>query len=349
MKSTKQYKEDIKKVIDNIPSIEKLKGKRILITGATGLICSAVADILFELNQSGFGIEIVLAGRNADNLKKRFEDYNEGVDYSFLLYDATANNNEDDLEIDYVVHGASNADPAKIISEPVETILANVQGLNSLMSMLDKSKVERLLYISSSEVYGINETMEPYKEDQLGYIDILNVRASYPNSKRVTETMCVSYSEEYDIDTVIVRPGHIYGPTIKFSDSRASALFSIKAANGEDIVMKSEGSQLRSYCHSLDCASAIIAVLLNGDRGQAYNISSSKAVITIKEMAEAFAEVGDVRIIFDLPTDSESKSYNMMSCSALNSEKLEALGWKAEFDIKTGAAHTVEMLKERLS
>ena len=261
MKSTKQYKEDIKKVIDNIPSIEKLKGKRILITGATGLICSAVADILFELNQSGFGIEIVLAGRNADNLKKRFEDYNEGVDYSFLLYDATANNNEDDLEIDYVVHGASNADPAKIISEPVETILANVQGLNSLMSMLDKSKVERLLYISSSEVYGINETMEPYKEDQLGYIDILNVRASYPNSKRVTETMCVSYSEEYDIDTVIVRPGHIYGPTIKFSDSRASALFSIKAANGEDIVMKSEGSQLRSYCHSLDCASAIIAVL----------------------------------------------------------------------------------------
>ena len=348
MKSTKIYKEDIKNVLCNIPNIDKLKGKRVLITGATGLICSAIADILFELNQSGFGIEIVLAGRNANNLNKRFEDYIDGKDYSFLLYDATSNNNEGNLKIDYVIHGASNADPAKIIDEPVETILANVQGLNSLMSMLDKSNIERLLYISSSEVYGINETMEPYKEDQLGYIDILNVRSSYPNSKRVTETMCIAYSEEYNIDTVIVRPGHIYGPTIKLSDSRASAVFSINAARGEEIVMKSKGAQLRSYCHVLDCASAIIAVHLNGQRGQAYNISSSKSIVTIKEMAEAFAEAGNVSITYDIPTESETRSYNMMSCSALNSEKLEALGWKAEFDMKTGADHTIKMLKNRL-
>ena len=90
----------------------------------------------------------------------------------------------------------------------------------------------------------------------------------------------------------------------------------------------------------------MLSVLIRGEKGNAYNISASKAIVTIREMAEAFAEAGNVNIVFDVPTESEVKSYNVMPCSALSSVKLEALGWKAEFDMKKGALHTVNMLKE---
>lgn len=346
---TDEYINDICEVIKLIPDAEALRGSSILITGATGLIGSSVADILLILNRDyGFEIKLYLAGRNEEGITGRFDGFEEGRDYTFVRYDATQNLT-DLISVDYIIHGASNADPVRISSEPVETMLANIMGLNQLLTAADKDRLKRILYISSSEVYGINKSFEPFKEDDLGYVDILNPRSSYPSSKRAAETLCISYAEEYKVDAVIVRPGHIYGPVIKLSDSRASAQFSVKAARGEKIVMKSLGEQLRSYCHVLDCASAILTVLIKGENKNAYNISAKQAVVTIRCMAEEFAAAGGVDIIFDVPTDAERKSFNVMPCSALDASKLEALGWKAAYDMKKGATQTVRMLKEILS
>ena len=350
MRYPDNYYNSIKAVIENIPDKDKMKGKSILVTGATGLIGSAVCDVLVSLNrEEKYEMHLLFAGRNKEALEKRFEEYKETQDYTFVQYDATLSEQKEQIKADYVIHGASNADPARISKEPVETMLANIQGLCSLIAALDKDMLKRVLYVSSSEVYGVNEKQEPYKEDQLGFVDILNPRSSYPSSKRAAETMCVAYSEEYGIDTVIVRPGHIYGPTVKESDSRVPALFSRMAVRGEDIVMKSKGEQLRSYTHVLDCASAILAVLIKGENKQAYNISASQSIVTIKEMAEAVAKAGNVKIIFDLPTEAETKSYSGIPCSALNSDKIEALGWKARFNMEDGAKQTVEMMKEMLT
>lgn len=141
-----------------------------------------------------------------------------------------------------------------------------------------------------------------------------------------------------------MRPGHIYGPTITKDDTRASAAFTWDAVVGKDIVMKSVGEQLRSYCYTLDCASAILTVLLNGESGRAYNISNKDSVVSIRDMAEALANAGGCRVIFEMPSDIEKKSYNLMSTSALNAEKLERLGWKAEFDLEEGAMKTLKYI-----
>ena len=159
-------------------------------------------------------------------------------------------------------------------------------------------------------------------------MDILNPRACYPSSKRAAETMCATYQEEYGVDFVVVRPGHIYGPTITESDSRASAQFTRLAVKGKDIVMKSAGTQLRSYTYTLDCASAIIAVLTCGGMGEAYNISNSNSIVTIREFAECMTEISGVKLIFEQSSNKEKRSYNLMDNSSLNSEKLESLGWR---------------------
>lgn len=221
---------------------------------------------------------------------------------------------------------------------------SNIIGINALFA--HSSETSRLLYISSSEVYGKKEDHDPYKEEEYGFVDILNPRASYPSSKRAAETLCAAYAKEHGRDFVIVRPGHIYGPTATKSDSRASSIFPYEVIAGENIVMKSAGAQLRSYCYCLDCASAILSVLTSGVSGNAYNISNKNSVVTIRQMAEAFAKAGNKDVVFEVPTAEEKASYNLMDNSSLNSHKLESLGWHACFTMEEGAQHTLDILSQ---
>lgn len=336
-----EYWNDVKQVINNIPLKEKLYGKTVLITGATGMICSSIVDILVYLNRyEQAKIKIILAGRNAKRTSDRFY-YTKNDEYTFVQYDAT-DDKDININSDYIIYGASNANPKMYTAEPVETMLANLIGLNRMLEMSAKNKVIRLLYISSSEVYGNIDEVRPRKETDYGYVDILNMRASYPCAKRAAETLCVAYTNEYELNTVIARPGHIYGPSITSSDTRATAEFTRNVANNEDIVMKSKGNQLRSYCYTLDCASAILTILLGGKNGDAYNISNRDSVCTISDIARELAKVSSKKVIYQMATSEESKGFNLMTDSSLDGEKLEGLGWKAEFNLEQGTYRTIK-------
>lgn len=308
-------------------------------TGGSGMILSAVSDIIFYLNKAkNANIKIFFASRSKDENTRRFT---KNTNWDYVEFDATKGLNQT-IEADYLIYGASNADPATVGKYPVETILMNTDGFNSVVK---NTTFKRGLYISSSEVYG-NDSVAPYKEDAYGYVDILNPRACYPVAKRLAETLCASYGAEYGKDFAIVRPGHIYGPTISPRDSRASAVFSRLASAGQDIVMKSDGSQLRSYCYVYDCASALLTVLINGEKSNAYNISNPDSIVSIKQIAEALAEQGGVKVVQETASDQEKASYNLMANSSLDSAKLEALGWKAAYSLSEGAKRTVEILRQ---
>lgn len=345
MKYNDSYWEDIKVSLGSIPDIQKLKSKSILITGGTGMICSAVVDILLYLNHEfDYKVNIILAGRSKERTAKRFYIADDKADYQFVPFDAQTGF-KDSVKADYILYGASPADPKSFESMPVETIMANVIGLKSALDSAKANPGCRLLYISSSEVYGKKDNKDPYKESDYGFVDILNPRSCYPNAKRLSETLCASYKKEFGVDFVIARPGHIYGPQITTTDSRATAQFTRKAIAGEPIVMKSAGTQLRSYTYTLDCASAILAILLNGQSGEAYNISNPHSIVTIRQIAEEFSKAAGQELVFENPTDQEKAGYNLMDNSSLDSKKLESLGWKAKFDVETGVRRTIELLK----
>lgn len=341
IKYSESYWKEVQQVVSGIPDIAILFGKSIMITGATGMICSAVAELLFWLNkESNANIRIILAGRNRERMQQRFYSFKEGIDYSFLEYDATKEN-AIYLSPDYIIHGASPADPVSFVKQPVETMFANLIGLKSLLDIAKENPKTRFLYVSSSEVYGNKNESRPYHESDYGYVDILNPRACYPSSKRAAETMCATYREEYGVDFVVVRPGHVYGPSITETDSRASAQFTRKVVDRENIVMKSAGTQLRSYTYTLDCASAILTVLLKGKCGEAYNISNPQSVVSIREMAEYMAKATGVKVVFEQASDLEKRSYNMMDNSSLDSSKLEDLGWRGRYGIEEGVVSTI--------
>ena len=146
----------------------------------------------------------------------------------------------------------------------------------------------------------------------------------------------------------MVRLGHVYGPTATRSDTRASSQFFYDVIDGHDIVMKSAGSQIRSYCYVVDCVSAIITVLINGESGKAYNISNPASVVTIRKLAEQIARSSGKKVVFANPSDEEKKGYNLMDNSSLDSRLLEDLGWQGLFDLKTGVEHTIKTIEGAL-
>lgn len=342
VKYSESYWKEVNEVLACVPEVSKLTNKSILITGATGMICSTVVELLFELNRKcNAHIKIILAGRSRQRIHQRFHGFTEGKDYQFLEYDAT-NDVMIDACPDYMIHGASPADPAAIMAQPVETMFSNLYGLRTLLDVAKQHSETRLLYISSSEVYGKKSGGCPFMETDYGFVDILNPRASYPTSKRAAETMCAAYHKEYGVDFVVVRPGHIYGPTITDADSRASAQFTRLASQGENIVMKSAGTQLRSYCYTMDCASAILTVLLRGECGEAYNISNPQSIVSIRDLAEGIAKVAGVNLVFEQSSEQERNSYNLMDNSSLSSKKLESLGWKGVYNLSKGVQSTLK-------
>ena len=109
--------------------------------------------------------------------------------------------------------------------------------------------------------------------------------------------------------------------------------------------MKSSGMQIRSYCYCLDCASAILKVLLRGKVGNVYNISNRNSIISIKDMAEILVKHAGIKLVMDVPSEEEKKVFNPMINSSLNSDSLYELGWEGLFDAETGFAHTINILK----
>lgn len=344
MNYTATYLKDLTDVQRAVPNLVRLKEKKLLLTGATGLVCSAIVDFLLNLNDTAdAGLTVYVTARSAEKARRRFGDKMDRPDVIFVEYDALKDVTWD-FDVDYIIHGASPANPALYTRQPVETMLANMIGMNNILNYGRAHHVSRILFISSSEVYGKKDNELPYGDSEYGYVDILNPRACYPCAKRACETLCASYYAEYGVDSVIVRLGHIYGPTATRQDVRASSQFFYDVIDGHDIVMKSAGTQLRSYTYVPDCVSAILAVLLNGSVGNAYNISNPLSLVTIRELAEEIAKKAGKAVVFENPSDLEKKGYNLMDNSSLDSTKLLQLGWQGEFSLADGVAHTLEVL-----
>lgn len=339
--TSKLYLEDLEKVIGNL-DLSPLNGARILVTGGLGLICSAVADLFWMYNEKHKAdIRVFIADINREGFAAR---YGGLPCVTYVAYDATKPL-EMDVHPDFILHGAGLASPELYVSRPVETMLSNFNGVLNLLEYARTHKTKRMLYISSSEVYGIKSTPDAFEESRFGSVDINQTRASYPEAKRASEVLCRSYSSEYGVDTVMVRPGHIYGPTASARDQRVSSVFAYLAAAGKPLEMKSAGLQRRSYCYCLDCAAAMLVALLRGQTGESYNIGHDE-VTSIRRMAEILAAAGQVELKIKEPDEADLRHFNPMDNSSLENRKIKSLGYRDTFTIKEGLTHTVRILSD---
>ena len=336
--------DDLKTIIAEDLSWEKLKNKTVMITGASGMVGSYMLYVLLMLNdEKHYGIKVDAVMRNVNKLP---EEIRNREDVNVVVADVTKDI-PDVGDIDYIIHAASPASPLIMQNQPVETIAANTIGTFKTLELAKEKNAEGYLFISSREIYGQpDEGQEFFYENTYGFVDQLNPRSCYSEGKKAAETMCVCFHEEYGLNTKIARLAHTYGPGMSIYDGRVQADFLKNVYHNEDIVLKSEGTAVRTYTYIADAIAGMYRILLDSE-DIVYNIGNEAGKVSIRDLAEILVSIypeRGLKLVFDIP-EGGTKGTAPYTLGILSSEKLRKLGWNPKYSVKDGFKRTLESLE----
>ena len=345
MMDSEVYRADIQQLISESHPWSKLSGHKVLVTGSTGMIGSMLVDVLAS-KMSEFGFELIAMSRNGSEMERLFSEYRDIDEFRMIAHDV---NDPIPVDCDTVFHCASNTHPKQYSEDPIGTISTNIIGLNNLLEMASRVGGGRFVFMSSVEIYGQNRgDVDYFDESYCGYIDCNTIRAGYNEGKRAGEALCQAYGSQRGLDFVIPRLCRLYGPSLRDGDTKAISQFIRNAVRGEDIVLKSKGDQLFSYCYSADAVSAILHIFFNGECGMAYNVAGLDSDVTLAQVAQNLADLSGTKVIFDLPGDIERRGYSIATKAVLDISRLRATGWAPSVSLRDGLQRTVSSLASRI-
>lgn len=337
--------EDTQQIISENNRLTELYNKSVMITGASGMIGSYFLYTLVKLNEKyDANIKIIPLIRNLDKLNEKIIS----KDYVYPIVQDVTKKIDYNFNVEYIIHAASPASPLIMKEKPVETNFANTLGTANTLLFAKKHNTEKYLFISSREIYGDPINKEKYfTENNLGYVNHLLPRNAYAEGKKSAENMCIGFKEEYNLNTKIVRLAHTYGPGMSLYDGRVQADFLKNIINNENILLKSDGSSIRTYTYISDAVSAMFKILLNGTE-QVYNVSDERNEVSIKELAEIMVSIypeKNLKLRFEIENENQS-GYAPFKLGLLSSEKIRTeLNWNAKYSIKDGFKRTLDFFK----
>lgn len=256
-----------------------LKGKTVLVTGATGLIGTHVLTCLAILNNMGYDMK-VFGVCHSDP-----EDYTKEIARHgrIVLID------EPFAPADVVLHLAGYAQPSKFTVNQLETIRINTTMTAKLLSTLKPGG--KFLFASSSEVYSGLSTADEF---QIGTTDPYHPRAGYIEGKRCGEAIVNAFRES-GVDARSARLSLVYGPGARRGDSRAISSFIDQSLRYGLVQMKFSGNELRTFCYIRDAIEMMWNILLHGT-APVYNVGSPKSY-TIETIAREIAWISNSKLL----------------------------------------------------
>jgi UDP-glucuronate decarboxylase len=337
--------EDLRKIVSRRLPWDRLFGKSVLISGASGLVPSYMVETLIYLNETArASIHVIALVRNKERAMRRLGHLARRPDLNIVVQDVREPYGGPGA-VDFVVHAASQASPKSYSSDPVGTFAANIMGTWRMLEAARDSRSEGFLFFSSGEVYGrVEDPSVPVSETSFGYIDPLVVRSCYAEGKRGGETLCACWHSQFGIPTKIVRLSHTYGPRMDLDDGRVFADFVADVVAGRDIVMKSDGSARRPFCYLADAIEGIFTVLLHGKNGEAYNVGAVSE-ISILELAELLCRLFPERkgrVVRRERSPDDPYLGSSISGGHFDISKIRSLGWTPTTEVGKGFWRTVK-------
>ncbi len=292
-----------------------------LITGSTGLIGAALVRRF-----AADGLRVIAAARNVAKARVLFE----GLDnVEILEWDVTRPLDAHTPSFDWMVHAAGETSSQAFVERPAETIVTVVDGTRHALDAARAAGARAMVMLSTMEVYGA-PTAERVTERDYGYLDPLSVRSSYPEAKRLAETLCVAYQKEFGVPVRIARLTQTFGEGVRYGDGRVFAEFARAILERRNIVLKTEGATARSYCYLGDAVEAIRVILERGEDGTAYTVANESTFCTIREMAEALVRAhpeSGSKVVLDT-RGAAARGFAPPFRMNLDCARLRALGWE---------------------
>jgi UDP-glucuronate decarboxylase len=345
--------EDVASIVSAPLPWADLSGAQVLVTGAAGFLPAYMVETLLFLNRFVLAkpAQIIALVRNSDRARERFVDHLDRDDLR-IVFQNVSDPLSVDGPLDYIIHAASQASPVYYRTDPVGTLSANVLGTYHLLAAAQSRATRGFLFFSSGEVYGIVKNgAASIAEHEGGFLDPTDVRSCYGESKRMGETMCVAWAQQFGVPARIVRPFHTYGPGMRLNDGRVFADFVRDILQGGPIVLHTDGSARRSFCYLADATLGFFTTLFQGQIGEAYNVANPDGECSIAELAARLAVVFEqegVTVERRVRPDSTYVPSPIVS-TVPNVEKLKALGWKPSWTIEDGFKRTVESYRLKSS
>lgn len=333
--------EDLESIVAEDLPWNELTNKTILVTGAGGFIGSYLVKSLLHANDTkDLCLKVCGLGRSSLTSYIRLHGYSSHPAFHFIRHDISNKENLSLPQTDCIIHAASQASPKFYGVDPVGTLLPNISGTLSLLEHARSQVGCSFLFISSGSVYGDHKgALSEFGEQDYGWLDPLNVRSCYAESKRMAETMCVAWAHQYGVDTRIVRLFHTYGPGISLDDGRVFSDFIADAVHCRGITIKSDGTTARSFCYVSDTIKGILTVLFAGKCSEAYNIGNPREKITVSRLAELIRDLFPDRIpSVDYDSVDRGNDYipSPVKQSSPSIEKARLLGWTPSTGLSEG-------------
>ncbi len=339
---------DIDIILNNPIDWERFRGKTVLITGATGrlgmYLVEAInkADIDWNLN-----ITILALARNEKKLAEVFGASLQLPNIHPLVQDIEEPIRWDG-DVHYIFHTAGLASPRDFTRWPVNTLWGHVQGTRNVLELAREKKSEKVLYVSTVEIYGEWTKEEGIREEDMGPIYCDHARACYPEAKRLCETMLASYEAQYQVPYMGIRLCHTFGPGISLEDGRAFSEFICNVIEGKDIILQSEGNAVRTYTYVADAIGAMLLAFTKG-KDHYYNIANLENLISIRELAELIAGLdvkGKVKVQY-AEQNGQKLNYLPFKLGIMNVDRITELGWRPQVGLRDAFRYTLESFQQR--
>lgn len=328
IKMNQILKEDINNFVFSFELSEFLNGSKILVTGATGLIGSTLVRCLLALNK---GIQITCPIRNLKKAKAIYGDDVQSIRFIECDLVAYLNSLTEKDDFKYIVHCASPTVGRYMTEHPVETYMLAIDSTRAILEYARKKQTD-IVYVSSLEYYGQNFDDTLITEDMQGYVNNTDPRSSYPLGKRAAEYLCAAYAKQFDVNAKVARLTQTFGAGVSVDDNRVFAQFARSVIEGTNIVMHTKGESAKPYCYTTDCVSAILYILIRGEKGEAYNVANEETYISIKDMADFLCAHFNPKLKVVVEEHPEM-GYAPVTKLNLSTEKLKSLGWSPRYGL----------------
>ena len=307
--------------------------KTCLVAGGSGFIGSWLCKDLLKK-----GYRVICADNNITGHKSNISNILSNSNFSYIEQDVSQPMKISE-HVDYVFHLASPASPVHYQKYPVETLLANSLGTLNLLNLAKENK-SKLLYASSSEVYG-DPKEHPQTETYWGNVNPNGPRACYDEGKRFSEALVSSFP---GVTWTIVRIFNTYGPYMNKNDGRAVPNFVNQAINNSPITVYGDGNQTRSFCYVSDMIEGIERAMFSAKSDQEVINLGNPNDITMLQLTKIIIDLtgSKSKIIFkQMPTDDPSRRRPDISKAKKN------LKWHPKVSLKYGLKLSIDRFKQR--